>query len=80
MPYLASIPKRVFTTKIIAKSQNVQARKSETKNAPPNYNLYQLQQNKQNANLVKTQHLQLTNVVQSCKLLELKQNSRSHLW
>lgn len=54
-PYLASIPKRVFTPKIIAKSQNVQARKNETKNAPPNYNFYQLQQNKQNVNLVKTQ-------------------------
>jgi hypothetical protein len=52
---LASIPKRVFTAKIIAKSQNVQTRKYETKNAPPNYNFYQLQQNKQNANLVKTQ-------------------------
>jgi hypothetical protein len=29
-PYLASIPKRVFTPKIIAKSQNVQARNNET--------------------------------------------------
>ncbi len=37
-PYLASILKRVFTPKIIAKSQNVRARKNETKNAPPNYN------------------------------------------
>ncbi len=54
-PYLASIPKTVFTPKIIAKSQNVQARKIETKNALPNYNFYQLQQIKQNANLVKTQ-------------------------
>jgi hypothetical protein len=54
-PYVASTPKRVLTPKIIAKSQNVQARKNETKNAPPNYNFYQLQQTKQNANLVKTQ-------------------------
>jgi hypothetical protein len=54
-PYLASIPKRIFTPKIIAKSQNVQTRKNETKNAPLNYNFYQLQKIKQNANLVKTQ-------------------------
>jgi hypothetical protein len=45
----------VLTPKIIAKSQNVQTRRNEIKNAPPNYNFYQLQQNKQNAKLVKTQ-------------------------
>jgi hypothetical protein len=61
-PHVASIPKRVLTLKIIAKSQNVQAIKNEIKNAPPNYNFINCNKTNKMQTLSKHNYTTLTTI------------------